>query len=132
VAVPNKSYGPPVSQVYLWYVPANVAGKWRWQLAGAGKALGYEARLSQLFQEIDGEMLVDGGSATVQNLKLRGNQLSFALTREIYGQKVSHDFSGRVEGDSIVGRVTLTGGGENATHNWQAARVERGILRMNK
>ena len=132
VSVPNKSYGPPVSQVYLWYVPANVAGKWRWQLPVAGKALGYEARLSQLFQEIDAEMLVDGGSASVQNLKLRGDQLSFTLTREIYGQKVNHDFTGRVEGDSIVGRVTLTGGGENATHNWQAARVERGLLRTHK
>src|ERR1700682_4305631 len=36
VAVPNKSYGPPVSQVYFWYVPAHVAGKWRWELPLAG------------------------------------------------------------------------------------------------
>ena len=68
VAVPNKSYGPPVSQVYFWYVPANVAGRWRWQLPVAGKAAGYEAKLGQLFQEVDGEILIDGGTATVRDL----------------------------------------------------------------
>src|SRR5688572_6673453 len=66
LAVPNKSYGPPVSQVYLWYVPAHVAGKWRWQLPVEGKPLTFEAKVSQLFQELDAEMLVDGGSAVVR------------------------------------------------------------------
>ena len=132
VPVPNKSYGPPVSQIYLWYVPANVAGKWRWQLPVAGKSLGYEARLSQLFQEVDAEMLVDGGTAAVQNLRLRGDQVSFGLTREVFGQKVSHEFSGRVEGDTITGRVTVSGAGDSAVHNWRATRYERGSLRTNK
>jgi len=132
VAVPNKSYGPPVSQVYFWYVPANVAGRWRWQLPIAGKAAGYEAKLSQLFQEVDGEMLVDGGTAAVRDLKLRGDLLSFNLTREMYGQKIAHEFSGRVEGDAITGRVTVSAGGESTAHNWQATRIERGSLRTNR
>ncbi|MEO6065749.1 MAG: methyltransferase domain-containing protein [Lysobacterales bacterium] len=131
VKVPNKSYGPPVSQVYFWYVPANVAGKWRWQLPVAGKPLTYEAKLSQLFQEVDGEMLVDGGSAAVQNLMLRGDLISFTLVREMFGQKISHDFNGRVEGDRISGRVQLSGG-ESAALDWQATRTERGTMRINK
>ena len=35
VPVPDKPYGAPVSQVYLWYVPANVAGRWEWRMGGA-------------------------------------------------------------------------------------------------
>jgi hypothetical protein len=132
VAVPNKSYGPPVSQVYFWHVPAHVAGKWRWQQTVAGKPRDYEARLSQLFQEVDGEMLVDGGTGTVQSFALRGDQLSFVLSRERFGQKISHEFSGRVDGDTITGRVLVSGGGENTTQPWQAKRVERGTMRTNK
>lgn len=132
VSVPNKSYGPPVSQVYLWYVPAHVAGKWRWQVPVAGKPRVYEAKMSQFFQEIDGEVLVDGGTGSVQNLKLRGDLISFNVRREMFGQHISHEFSGRVEGDSMIGRVRVSGGGENATHDWQAARVERGTMRINR
>ena len=35
VPVPNKRYGPPQSDVLLWIVPANAAGRWRWQFAAA-------------------------------------------------------------------------------------------------
>jgi ubiquinone/menaquinone biosynthesis C-methylase UbiE len=126
--VPNKSYGPPVSRIYLWYVPANAAGKWRWQLTVGGNARVYEARVRQFFQEIDGEMLIDGGSVAAQNVRLRGDLISFNLTREMFGQQISHAFNGRIEGDKILGRVTVSGG-EHTTLDWQATRTERGKMR---
>ncbi len=132
VAVPNKSYGPPVSQVYFWYVPAHVAGRWRWQLPLAGKPRVYEAQLNQLFQEVEAEVLVDGGTGMVRNLELRGDLIGFKLMREMFGEQVTHEFSGRVEGDTITGRVKISGGGENAAQDWQATRVERGTMRINK
>ena len=130
VAVPEKPYGPPVSQVYLWYVPADITGKWRWQLTIAGQPHVYEAKVNQFFQEVDGEILVDGGSAATKNIKLRGDLLSFTLTREMFGQMVVHEFSGRVEGDRAVGRVRVSGSGEDATADWIATRVERGKMRI--
>ena len=129
ISVPNKSYGPPVSQVYLWYVPDHVAGKWRWEQTVAGAPRVYEARINQVFQEIDGEFLVEGGSATARNVRLRGDLITFNLTREMFGQSVSHEFSGRVEGNSITGRVRMSGGGEDSMQEWEAKRVERGTLR---
>jgi hypothetical protein len=128
VPVPGKRYGPPVSRIYLWHVPVNAAGKWRWQLTIGGRPRVYEARVNQLFQEIDGEMLVDGGSATAQNVKLRGDLIGFNLTREMSGQPISHVFDGRIEGDRIVGRVAISGGGEDKTLDWEATRVERGKM----
>ena len=128
VAVPNKSYGPPVSQVYLWYVPANVAGKWQWRLPVGGATRLYEARISQTFQELSGETLVDGGTATAQGARLHGDLITLNLMREFFGQKFTHEFSGRVEGDRIVGRARISGGSENATLDWVATRVERGKM----
>lgn len=127
IAVPGKSYGPPVSQIYLWHVPAHVAGTWRWQLAVGGRQHTYEARISQRFQTLAAEALVDGGSAVTQNLKLRGDQLELTLVREIYGQPVTHEFSGRIAGDSASGRVKLSGG-DGAMLDWKATRTERGRM----
>jgi hypothetical protein len=128
IAVPNKSYGPPVSQIYLWYVPANVAGKWQWRLPVGGTTRLYEARINQTFQELAGETLIDGGTATGQGARLRGDLITLNLAREFFGQKFTHEFSGRVEGDRIVGRVRISGGSENATLDWEATRVERGRM----
>ncbi len=128
IAVPNKSYGPPVSQVYLWYVPANVAGKWQWRLPVGGATRLYEARINQTFQELSGETLVDGGTATGQGARLHGDLITLNLVREFFGQKFTHEFSGRVEGDRIVGRARISGGNGNATLDWEASRVERGKM----
>ena len=128
VAVPNKHYGAPSSMVYLWYVPADVAGKWQWRLPAGGATRLYEARINQTFQELSGETLVDGGTAAGQRARLRGDLITLNLVREFSGQKFTHEFSGRVEGDKIVGRVRISGGGENATLAWEAIRVERGRM----
>jgi len=130
VAVPNKPYGPPVSQVYLWYVPANVAGKWQWRLPVGGTTRLYEARINQTFQELTCEALVDGSGATGHDARLRGDLVTLGLVREFSGQNVTHEFSGRIEGDRIVGRARISGGGNNATLAWEATRVERGIMHI--
>ena len=129
IAVPNKSYGPPLSQIYLWYVPANVAGTWRWQLTFGGEAHAYEANIDQRFQALDAVILVDGGSAMLQNLSLRGELVDFTLVREMYGRRISHEFSGRIEGDSASGRARITEGNENTTQEWRATRIARGRMR---
>ena len=126
LSVPNKPYGAPVSQVYLWYVPASVAGKWQWRLPVGGATRLYEARIEQTFQELGGETLVDGGTASGQGARLRGDLVTLNLAREFSGQQFMHEFSGRVEGDKIVGHARISGGGENATLDWVATRVARG------
>ena len=90
----------------------------------------YEARINQTFQELSGETLVDGGTATGQGARLRGDLITLDLVREFSGQKFTQEFSGRVEGDRIVGRARISGGRENARHDWEATRVERGVMRI--
>ena len=130
LAVPNKSYGPPRSWIYLWYVPANVAGKWQWRLPVGGTTRLYEARISQTFQELSAEVLVEGSGMTGPGARLRGDLITLGLVREFFGQNVTHEFSGRVEGDRIVGRGRISGGGNDATLAWEATRVERGVMRI--
>ncbi|MCE9641266.1 MAG: class I SAM-dependent methyltransferase [Betaproteobacteria bacterium] len=126
IAVPNKSYGPPVSQIYLWYVPADFTGKWQWQLPAGAAAGAYEATFRQTFQELSADAVVHGGKVAVQSSKLRGDTIAFTLVREVAGQKQTHEFSGRIEGDRIAGRVKA--GGDDKTYDWQATRLARGQM----
>jgi len=125
ISVPDKSYGPPMSKVYLWYVPAQAAGKWIWRSTGAAPRA-YEAMVNQTFQELSINASVDGAKTSISDAQLQGNAISFALTRESGDVSSREEFSGRIEGDTIVGRMTA-GGGSTGTE-WQATRIARGSM----
>jgi len=126
VPVPDKPYGPPSSEVYLWIVPANAAGTWRWRSAAGAAATESEAELSQTFQRLEGAMLAGGRPARLEEGRVRGNEIRFILTAEAGGKTLRQEFSGRISGDSISGKVRA-GGGE---FDWNATRTRRGSIKI--
>jgi len=125
VPVPDKPYGPPSSEVYLWIIPANAAGTWQWRVGAGAAAADYEVMLSQTFQGLEGGATIGGRPGRLENGRMRGDEIRFMLTAELDGRPVRHEFGGRVSGDEINGKATLAGGGE---HDWKATRVRRGII----
>jgi SAM-dependent methyltransferase len=89
------------SSGYYWVVPANVSGKWAFQLPGAGAA---DVDLKQTFQVVEGAARVGGRAFTVVGSELRGPELRFALAEK--DPKKAWTFNGRVDGDRFVGTVT--------------------------
>src|SRR5687768_15761739 len=106
VKVPDKPYGPPRSQVLLWIVPANAAGRWQWrtQLEG-GAPIDCEMTLEQTFQELRGTALAGGKPAALEKPWLRGEEIRFTLVADVDGRKVRQEVSARVSGDSIKGKA---------------------------
>ena len=125
VPVPDKPYGPPSSEVYLWIIPANAAGAWQWRSTNGVAAVDYELTLSQTFQMLEGKALVGGQPERLEGGRMRGDEIRLMLTSEAGGRVLRHEFSGRVDGDAISGRVKLPGGGEL---DWKATRVKRGEI----
>lgn len=125
VPVPDKPHGPPSSDVYLWIIPANASGTWRWRLDAGGTPVEYEIALSQTFQMLEGRPLVGGGAGRLEGGRMRGEEIRFTLTAEVGGRALRHEFSGRVSGDAISGIVKLAGAGEL---DWKATRVRRGKI----
>ena len=122
VPVPGKPYGPPSSEVYLWIIPANAAGTWRWRAAEAD----YEATLSQAFQALDGGVRAGGRPGRIEQGKMRGDEIRFILTAEAGGRALRQEFSGRVSGDTISGTIRSAGG----ELDWKATRTRRGSISM--
>jgi hypothetical protein len=80
--------------IYLWIVPARVAGRWTLRESNREIALA----ISQEFQEIKGNATVGERSLPLLDAKLRGDRIQFALD---LGDANRMQFRGRVAGDVI-------------------------------
>jgi hypothetical protein len=119
--VPEKEAinGVPSATVYLWHVPAKVAGKWEIRIAGGDT---YELLLKQRFQNVEGSATSAGRPLRPQLLALRGTEFSFALP----GGKGIARFAGRVKDDAMEGTVELPGAQSPA--RWSAVRTAAGVV----
>ena len=128
VKVPNKPYGPPQSDVYLWVVPANVAGRWQWKTPLDGAVAAWELSLEQTFQELRGTASVDGKPARVDNPRLRGDEIRFTLVGVVNGREARHEYVGRVSGEAIRGKARVPNAESGV--EWQATRTTRGKINI--
>ena len=124
VTVPDKPYGPPRSEVVLWIVPANAAGRWEWRLGG--DPVPYAVTFEQTFQALRGTAVIGGKAARIENPWLRGEEIRFTLAGEADGRPIRREFVGRVSGESIRGKARVPNA-ESAVE-WQATRVARGKI----
>ena len=111
---------PIKTYIYLWVVPARVAGNWRWNLRAGGKAVDYELAVSQQFQAISGTLRVNGRKGSLDKLALEGDRIAIEFTANIDGRGARHVLSGRVAGNTIVGTAGLTGDGIPPEQAWKA------------
>ena len=116
--------GPTVN---LWIVPAKVEGYWSWELVLAGRKVAYGAVKEQRFQAVEGVVRAGKRREVLNDMKLRGEEISFTLAMTLDGIGfVRHEFKGKVRGDAIEGtaRVWLPPHeGKPVEVPWRAART---------
>jgi len=95
--------GVTTTLIYLYIVPAKVAGRWQAAMPPAISKQPATLSLKQQLTRVSGSLRVDGRDVPLEEVKLRGDKLSFRLS----GRR--GDFSGQVKGDSIEG-VLESGG----------------------
>jgi hypothetical protein len=95
--------GVTTTLIYLYIVPAKVAGSWKAQMPAAMTKQPATLSLKQQLTRVTGSLRLDGRDLPLEEVKLRGDQITFRLS----GRK--GEFSGRVLGKEIQGVVT-TGG----------------------
>lgn len=105
---PDK-VGPDTPSIYMWIVPAKVAGAWEWELTVGGRRTAYAAVLEQRFQEVEGVARAGDRREVLDSAVLRGADIAFNLKITLDGLGLTlHEFSGKAEGDQIVGSVKVT------------------------
>ena len=110
----EKINGVPKATLLLWIVPAKVAGRWQIEVDGGPR---HELTLRQTYQSLTGSATVgDGRTAKITDAELRGNEIDFSLP----DGRARRQFHGIVQGESIQGKVTLSGG---RTARWMAKKI---------
>lgn len=123
---PDKPVGrEKKSKVFFWVVPANAAGKWRWQLTVAGRPAVFEMSVAQNFQAITGTVTIDGKQLPFDNARLSGEDISFGVDDK--GAALRYEFSGRIAAAGINGVARVYGANQQSELGWNAQRTEAGM-----
>jgi hypothetical protein len=69
--------GVTTTLIYLYVVPAKVAGSWN--VKGPGKAMATRLDLKQQISRISGSAVVEGKNIPLEDAKLKGDQITFRL-----------------------------------------------------
>jgi hypothetical protein len=126
---------------------ADPNGTWSWTQQARGGGGGDAAatpRKSTLKLKADGEKLTgtltqpafgrrgqgDGGAApapvetAISNGKVKGDEISFEVTREAGGNSRTTKYAGKIDGDTIKGKFEAPGrqGGDPVSRDWEAKR----------
>jgi len=110
----EKINGVPSATIYLWHVPAKIAGVWTLKVAGGDT---HELVLKQRFQAVDATVTVNGKPLRPMQTALRGDEFSFALPES----KGLARFTGRITGDLMEGTAELPG--TTTPARWSAVRT---------
>jgi SAM-dependent methyltransferase len=110
LAEKQESYGD--IQIYMWTVPANVAGQWRIERDGRQ----FTVEITQEFQEIRGNATFGRTTAPLRQARLKGAEIDFAID---LGHERPVLFRGRVN----EGVIEPRGAAGDTEHKWRAIRV---------
>jgi len=132
LSVPEKKVGDPgKSYIFLWIVPANVAGKWESQLQIGDRAVPYAFDFDQQFQVVRGKVRVGDRDGKLPQFRMNGAEISFTMMAQVGNSTLTHRFRGEVKGDAIEGSVTVSGEGVGQrVVAWRAKQTSRGEMRM--
>ena len=89
--------GVTTTLIYMYVVPAKVAGVWTAKMPPALKAQSATLELKQQLTRVNGSARLDGREVPLEDVKLSGTHLTFKMT----GRR--GEFSGQIKGNSIEG-----------------------------
>lgn len=109
---------------------ADATGTWTWTTPGRN---GGEPRKMTLKLKAEGEKLTGklgapnrDGEITETDIadgKVKGEEVSFTVTREFNGNKFTSKYNGKLSGDAIKGKMEFERNGESQSRDWEAKRA---------
>jgi hypothetical protein len=114
---------------WTWTAPAGRGG-------GGGGGGGGQTRTNTLKLKVDGDKVtgtLSGGGGRqggapreveIEEGKLKGDEVSFQVTRTFQDNKMVQKYNGKVSGDTIKGKMESERNGEPVSRDWEAKRAE--------
>jgi SAM-dependent methyltransferase len=114
---PDRTIETGGTVLYLWIIPAQVAGTWTWTSPESPDPS--TLQLTQHFQRVSGTLQAQGLDMPLTEVTLVGERLRFTALPQQPGRPGRLHFDGLVQGDTMVSHITTDG----ATPAPQQSRV---------
>lgn len=119
---PEKPVGlGGVSQVFLWYVPAPVAGQWQMSLSGS--AIPWRLDIEQQYQRLHLVAQQNAQRLNVRGVRLWGTALRMLVFARVGENTVAHLFTGTIADGQMTGTVQVYDTHPPRTITWTAKRT---------
>src|SRR5262249_9057217 len=110
---------------------ANPTGTWTWSRPGrnGGPEIKMSMKLKTEGDKVSGVVISPGRQGgdpietKIEDAKPNGDELSFTVTREFNGNKLTTKYHGKVTADSIKGKAETDRNGETQSRDWEAKRA---------
>jgi hypothetical protein len=112
------------------------SGTYTWTMQGRPNAnanTNAPARVMTLKLKLDGEKLTGtvtapgrqgapGADVAIEEAKIKGDEVSFTVTREFNGNKMVQKYSGKATAEAIKGKVESERNGQPVSRDWEAKK----------
>ena len=105
-------------------IAADATGTWKWTTTFNGQSRDSTLKLKQEGDKLTG-VYVGGQSNTetpIEDASLKGDTISFKVTRERNGQKATTKYTGTLKDDTITGKSERERDGQTQSTDWVAKR----------
>jgi hypothetical protein len=117
-------------------------GTWTWTApggrggagggGGGGQTRTNTAKLKLEGDKVTGKVSAGGGrqggqarEIEIEDGKLKGDEISFKVTREFNNNKMVQKYNGKISGDTIKGKMEFERNGEPQNRDWEAKRADK-------
>jgi len=103
--------------------PVDVTGTWKSSYTNQnGQVRESNFKLKAEGDKLTGTVSGRNRDTAIEDGKLKGDEVSFKVTREFNGNKVVMKYNGKVSGDTITGRVESERDGQPQKRDWVAKK----------
>src|SRR5687767_12334278 len=105
----------------------NPVGTWKWKQMRGDQSVDYTAKLKMEGDKLTGVVISPGRNndnqeTMISDGKFKDGEISFTVTRSFNDQKFTSKYTGKVDGDSIKGKIERERDGKTQSSDWEAKR----------
>ncbi len=101
-----------------------IAGNWKWSFERDGNSLNSVMKVKQEGEKLTGTVTTNDREGTIEEGKIKDGEVSFQVQRERDGNKFVVKYKGKLNGDNIVGKASVTIEGEERSFDWNPKRAK--------
>lgn len=118
-AAPSASTRPAAAPVV-----ANAAGTWKWSVDAGGNPITHTAVLKQDGEKLTGTFTdsFDNSTVDIKEGKIHNGQVTLTVVRPFQDGTMTFNFVGKLDGNTIKGKMDWTIGDQPGSADWNAQR----------